>query len=148
MTDVWIKLRTGRDIHLKALHQQRTYESLLAGHPDEALNREIVWEALERAFVRVYGFGQPHLIPPVECPIPLSPEELEYPRSGEPIRIPDIVCTARFESYQPVRNPAEQFSCLVIVWFQDYFAPPIDKAVLDTIQSLDWETLAADGSRY
>jgi hypothetical protein len=86
----------------------------------------------------VGGAGEPYLIPPRE-------EILLTTRQGrQPVALPPIICTARYESLTPARNPAEDYSLLILIWFQDKYALPIDKVILDCISILDWDAVAID----
>jgi hypothetical protein len=51
-----------------------------------------------------------------------------------------------FDSFPPARDQLEHGSSLTIVWFQENFALPIDKTVLDSIQAIDWNAVAWDWS--
>jgi hypothetical protein len=101
---------------------------------------------MARAASHVHCLGEPFLIRPAERPIAPLPESREWLGGRDSARLPDVICTGRFQSLESARDPNEDYSSLVIVWFQDRFALPIDKPVLDVIQSLDWETLAVDWS--
>lgn len=147
MGDFWIRLTTGRDIRLRELHQSETYEGVMLGHPDREEHEGIVRAALRRASERVDGVrSTPHLIPLAERLTPIPPEKRGEATESERIDYPAIICTARFDSLAPARDPSEHGSSLVIVWFQDNLAMPIDKAVLDAITAVNWNELAYDWS--
>jgi hypothetical protein len=83
-----------------------------------------------------------HLISPEE-------EKLTYPGNrpypfGHPARIPSVACVGCFRSYQPARTASGDFSQLVVVWFQDNFALPIDPKVWLQLLAIDWDRHAAD----
>ena len=93
-----------------------------------------------------------------DFPLPVPEEELDQYRwpirpghSGareyEPVSLGPITCVARFEAYDPVqKEPEGDFSHLVMVWFQQDFAMPIDPVVLAKIKALDWEREAVNTS--
>jgi hypothetical protein len=64
---------------------------------------------------------------------------------GQPASIPSIACVGRFESSEPARPPGGDFSALVVIWFQNEFALPIDDAVRMQLQAIDWQQHAIDG---
>jgi hypothetical protein len=55
--------------------------------------------------------------------------------------LPAVTCQEMFES-SPVRGELASYSLLLIIWFQERFALPIDADVVVQIQKADWETLA------
>jgi hypothetical protein len=142
MKPVTITLKSGRTIRLMMLHQSLTYAGLMLGYPHRQGNETIIAAALQEA-PRIAGqWGQPYLIPPVETPGDTPPERL---RVGPHVNIPDVICTARFESFPPAHDPHADYSVLLVVWFQGEFALPIDKPILDALGDIDWNTLATDG---
>ena len=134
-----IKLESGRTIDLESLKQEKTYAGLLEGMPRKDFNDRII-EGWRRQAVPYEG-QKMALIDPVRRPgatgLPRRGDELW----GPPEFLPAIVCVGMFQS-TPVRNEREDFSLLIIVWFQEAFAMPIDPGVVAQIRKLDWETLA------
>jgi hypothetical protein len=53
-------------------------------------------------------------------------------------------CIGQFDSGELNRRDSEPYSSLVIVWFQDDFALPIDAGVQTQIERVNWEELARD----
>jgi hypothetical protein len=138
-----VRLHDGRAIRLDVLYQWRTYAGLLEGLPTEELNRRLVTEALDRVRERL-GTAAAYLIPPVEQLIE-GPKSYLGGRFGRLAQLPAIVCAATFDSFQPAQDAQADGSSLTVVWFQDDFALPIDKAVLDQLQAIDWVSHAHDG---
>lgn len=145
-----IQLVSGRVVQLEELNQRFTYEGLQGGVPTTKMNQEIIERAVSRAVSPFLKEG-PLVIQPVEVAIEVSDQELESPRwkwkrqdSGDPARIPDILCEGRFESSSPIHDPSQDGSSLVIVWFQNEFALPIDPAVMEQIKAIDWDSAAHD----
>ena len=58
--------------------------------------------------------------------------------------LPGVRCIARFEALDPTRDGAGDYSVLVVAWFQDEFALPVDAQVLAHIQGLKWDELATN----
>lgn len=145
-----IQLVSGRVVQLEELNQRFTYEGLQGGVPTRKMNQEIIERAIARAVSPFLKEG-PLVIQPVEVAVEVSEQEMESPRwkwkredSGDPARIPDILCEGRFESSSPVRDTSQDGSSLVIVWFQSAFALPIDPAIVEQIKAVDWDSAAHD----
>lgn len=140
----WFPLRTGRSIYLDQLRQFSVYRGLLEGLPTTDLNRRLIDDLLRRESAN--GMT-PYLIPPTETPIPWDRDEPYFGgRFGTPAALPEIGCVAEFRSFDPVRNPEEHYSWLVIIWFQRDFAFPIDPAALKSLLEIDWERHAVDAT--
>jgi len=132
-----IVLGSSRSIALRELRLRGTYEGLLSGLPTKEKNRRLL-ERLAKSEVHArYGVA-PHIVPPVETEIELPSGET-YP-FGLPARLPQVVCTARFESLSPTSKSAGDASGLVVVWFQEDFAVPPPSEVLLRLQSIDWDS--------
>jgi uncharacterized protein (TIGR02996 family) len=134
-----VPLRSGRFVSLRELRQFGTYEGLLEGLPTREMNQARIERVLGEERNRASG-AEPYLIPPVETPIK---REEPYP-FGEPAAIPAVTCIGRFRSYDPARDPAHDYSELVVVWFQREFAPPIDSGVWQQLLAIDWDRHAND----
>jgi hypothetical protein len=88
------------------------------------------------------GGMEPLLIQPTEKPIP---HNRDFPHPfGAPVALPGIACVGRFHSVEPARDLAKDCSQLVVIWFQEEFAFPIDPLVTEQLQGIDWERLACD----
>jgi hypothetical protein len=142
-----IVLTSGREIGLILLNQSFTYHGLLEGAPTARMNQEIIERAVQEKRNKQHGRA-PYLIPPAQTPITF-PGSTRYP-FGEPIRIPGILCVARYNSRLPVHDhsdPIMYYSQLSVIWFQEDFAFPIEDAVLAALREIDWEKLAYDVER-
>ena len=132
-----------RRVFLRELHQSFTYESLLDGRPTTWLNDRL----LEAARTKAQALHP--LMPVVLLPPPVT-SDITSPqipaRFGHHESLPAVRCTGRFVSPTVVRNDDEQFSGLVVVWFQPAFAFPIASDVIAALASLDWAALADDFS--
>jgi hypothetical protein len=60
--------------------------------------------------------------------------------------LPNITCVGTFMDVSPAGDMTTVYpsSYLMVVWYQDDFALPIDNAVLADLRALDWERLATD----
>lgn len=139
-----ITLHSGRTIRLRTLFQYGTYYGLLAGYPHRKCNEVRQRAAIQYAKSTPIGvsFEEPFLIVPAEEPIEVE-ESIRQRLPYEPAAMPTTTCIGEFNS--GARNSVEDFSCLVMVWFQDEFAMPIAPEVVTQIQAIDWHTAANGG---
>lgn len=135
-----IELASGRLIRLSRITQWRTNGGLLCGKPTPEMNDDNLLHTLDKAREFGKGLGEPVLIEPRRTPVPpivgrdLPPAEW----------LPATTCIAMFDSNALQRDDSEPYSSLVIAWFQDEFALPIDDTVLHEIRQIDWERFATD----
>jgi uncharacterized protein (TIGR02996 family) len=135
-----ITLRSGRWLLLRELRQWNFYEGLLEGLPTQELNQRLIENIITAE--REGRHAEPYLIQPPERLIENYSQSLY--RDRRPAGIPGIACVARFTSLQPAKDKNRHASELVVIWFQDDFAFPIDPAVREHIRAIDWEKHAAD----
>jgi hypothetical protein len=136
-----IDLPSGRRLYLQELRQYRTYEGLLEGLPTAERNKNRLERLVSDHRDRPYP-GEPYLIQPAEEPIEYRDGQ-RYP-FGTPSVLPAVTCIGRFTSLEPARDKATEYSGLVIIWFQREFALPIDPAIGDYLEAIDWERHSAD----
>lgn len=125
---------------LRALNQHLTYGGLLEGHPTVETNQRSIDSILHDSENRHYDV-EPYLVPPVEKLIEFPADE-PYPY-GTPSMLPKVTCIGRFES-APTDPKWGDGSGLVVIWFQENFALPIDSEVLLKMSNLDWARYAGD----
>jgi hypothetical protein len=135
-----ITLEDGRTIHLRWFQQYQVYAGLLEGHPTREMNERMIRRLFDLAETRTST--PPYLVPPRE-------KRIDYP-DGYPfdvedaVALPRIACLGHFESFSPARDASRDYSSLVIIWFQDDYAFPIEPEVLVQIRVVDWARLASD----
>jgi hypothetical protein len=134
--DVDVRLWTGRSIRLRAIDQWLVYEGLFDGVPTRSSNAQLVASVVDEASADGRGVV---LVPPVETPIP----DLGGAGPTEACLLPRTAVRARFDSPDPVSEGGD-YSELVVVWFQDPWALPVDAGVLDRLHALDWDVHARD----
>ena len=134
-----IALETGRSIALARLEHWRTYQGLLCGKPTQAQNDEKVLRVIEAARTHCAA-GDPHLIRPRRRTI--AGDNERGTMAGE--LLPATTCIALFNSTALARSDSEPYSSMVVVWFQEEFALPIEDDVLGLIRRIDWESQAVD----
>ena len=135
-----IALETGRTIALARLEQWRTYLGLLCGKPTRAQNDGKILRVIEAARTLCTAGEDPHLIRPRRRTI--AGNKKRGTIAGE--LLPATTCIALFNSTALARSDSEPYSSMVVVWFQEEFALPIEDEVLGLIRRIDWESQAAD----
>ena len=143
-----IQLASGRSIRMTEIAQDATYGGWVFGTPSHQQNEAIIQSTLSSVRERYFGLG--YLIRPTETPLPPDPHD---PKQPERARLPFVRCVAEFSSGPVVIDESHDiswglsmFSNLVLVWFQDEFALPIDSAVVEQIRLIEWERYAQDGT--
>ena len=138
-----LRLQSGRKIYLDEIVQWRTYSGLLEGIPRKEINDRMIDSAMQQARKKIEFLVPIHLLQP-------SREKLNFPRN-QSVRlhrnyeqIPPIACAAAFESFEPARDKDSFSSCLIFLWFQDYWALPIAPHILTQIRKINWNDLAED----
>ena len=140
-----LRLKSGRQIYLEEIAQWRTYGCLLEGIPRKQLNDEIIANSIPIARNKISYSGPIHLVQPRIKAIKLTRDKSQTSRLGSKYeQIPSITCAAIFDSPQPARDKACFSSSLIILWFQDNWAMPIDSHILIKIRNVDWDKLAED----
>jgi hypothetical protein len=133
-----LKLDSGRIVRLGELRQWQVYEWLWEGLPTKEMNRRTV----DKILAENRGVcGDPVLIVPEEKPIDYQVGK-RYP-FGEPSALPSICCVGRFRSHWAL-DKDKDYSGLVVIWFQNEYAFPIDPNVMAKLMALEWEKLASD----
>ena len=135
-------LDCGFRIELCELKQKRVYEGLLEGLPTRERNERYLAELVEQ--VRdASGHVPVTLLNPESKPI----ETREPYPFGQPESLPRIVCVGRFRAEsctQATDDPADHYSELVIVWFQEEFMASVPDVVDRRIRQVVWEGLAGN----
>jgi hypothetical protein len=142
-----IALRSGRRVKLQSLHQWMTYAGWLEGVPSGDLNDGFVEGSLRDSERYCIEGAKPILIVPARRDYLRRPGDMGGHRSlgGQPAEwLPMVTCVGVLRDTAPARDRGKDCSMLTVAWFQDEFALPIDESVLEHLQSIDWEQLAAD----
>ncbi|MHC5536784.1 hypothetical protein ACYOEI_00755 [Singulisphaera rosea] len=143
-----ITLQSGRTITLEALDQEMSYAGLLEGTPDAKTNDWYIESSLRVAARRCVPGARPHLIPPSRRDYLREPGDMrpivEHSPHRTPEWLPMVRCIGVFKDVGTARDPDRDLSVLVIVWFQDEYALPIQEPALDQLLALDWDSRAFD----
>jgi len=142
-----LRLNDGREIILRGMKQDMTYEGLLVGTPDHESNQRRIQRAVREAASRG---NKVHLIEPPRRDYHRKPGDMGSVVVRNPNRIPEwlpeVCCIGRFSHVRPARDQSQDMSILTIIWFQDEFAPPIMLAAYEAIANIDWNSVAEDVS--
>jgi hypothetical protein len=129
-----------RYVSINVLVQEYTYKGLLEGVPTDTMNQRMI-KNLESKAIRYCGNMPVYVIEPKQTPHPHArPNPFETPMS-----LPAYTCIAQLSDYKPARDE-EMFggSQLIVVWFQDTLALPIDDDILEKMKQIKWTELAED----
>jgi len=107
-------------------------------------------DGLVARYVDPGGHGVPVLLEPEQRPVDDSARAAageaaardHSPAGGDAaVALPPVTCVARFIS-SGLSGSGEIWSVLRVIWFQDYFAFPVDARVRSQIAALDWDAHA------
>jgi hypothetical protein len=132
MSNTTVTLDVGREVTIAHLDQHLTYSGHREGVPTRELNRTLIGQIVEdfRALAPDIGF---EVFPPVEQPFPDRP----------PVSLlPGVACGAILKGLGQWPDGDPCLERLLVVWFQDEYAMPIDPNVRARIAALDWASLA------
>lgn len=165
-----ISLTSGRNINIQRIEQSLTYAHILEGIPYGPHYQSTVKLHLDWAKQR-YPNRKLIVLEPRLRPLQISEAALEkltsawsesnqsktdmgkndnealdaaiMSRYPEPVCIGSVCCRALFES-TPIDDNAGMLSELIVIWFQDGFAMPVDPHVIEQIIAINWEKQAVD----
>lgn len=130
----------GRWLWCGRIEQESVYAGLLEGLPTREMNQRLL-DRLEARLVKEHTRRGFLLIEPEQKPIDYDGR---YP-FGTPAALPSIQVKAWLRSPGSAKDGDPNYgSSLVVVWFQDEFAFPIDEKVHEQLVALDWAKLAVD----
>lgn len=117
-------------VSLASLFQFNTYQNLLCGLPTTPFNASIC-NRLKDEVKEFFDVDAFYLIPPLEIEIPINGTY----KLGTPMQLPSITCIAEFFCF-------ESCTRLILAWYQNDFALPIDEEILQKIKLIVWEETA------
>lgn len=128
-----------REVKISLLEQRNIHRGIIAGSPTKDMHDQIIERCRLDAKSRFTDYQEPYFLAPPRITI-TSPPESRFQRES----MPKIACMALLESFEPACDASADGSGLVLVWFQDELALPIDKDVVASIENLEWEKYATD----
>ncbi|WBO83212.1 hypothetical protein [Hymenobacter yonginensis] len=132
-----IEVGNGKIVVMKGLHQTATYSGVIGGLPTEKMNARILHDSLDAAR-KLFHMHEIYLIEPTQKPL----EYKKWYRFGKPAALPAIQCIVELWHHEPAKNSWMDFSALAVVWYQDYFALPINMDVVAQMKNLPWDDVA------
>ncbi len=120
------------EVEIEALSQFKTYRNVIYGYPTERRNNWLIKNILESAHKTnnpqsVYLIQPEHKI--LDDVIPKCKV------------IPDIECHLEVRSKIIFNDKNESDSQMLIIWFQDEFAFPIDPIIIEKIKTIPYRKL-------
>lgn len=131
-----------RRVTMTSLEQVYAYGGMISGSPTLAINDLIIEEIKNKASKKFSGNKPIHFIEPKRT----DRDARDRFTTRTKQNIPGIACIAEFTSSFPARNYDDSSSLLILVWFQEKWAMPIDKNIQKEIELLNWQELAYDYS--
>ena len=134
-------LDDGTLVELQYLEQHLTYAGVLCGRFSAADHDRRIAEFVSDVRERLPWLGEIRVIPPVRTPLPYQAD------SSAPVaeRLPRVTVLADFISTEPANDSSEMFSSAAIVWFQEEFGLPGERAIRE-MRKVDWKAIARDWS--
>ena len=124
------------NVTITRIMQWRTYDGLLEGLPTIEMNNRHLTVAKEEA-KKFCWQDEIYLIEPEQTPI--SYDEGKYGKYpfGKPASLPQVTCIAKIKCLSTTfKDKTKDYSSLGIIWFQENYAFPIDKNVLEKIKEI------------
>lgn len=118
------------NVEVRKISQWATYGSQMEGAPGKEMNEVEIEGAYQKA--RQYcGIDEVYLVQ-------------ADPQTIIEVALPSITCVALLRIHSAFRNPDKDYSLLGLIWFQNDFAFPINKEVLDLIKEVPFRKLCLE----
>ena len=119
------------EVSISSLEQFSTYGNMLEGIPDQGYNEEIIYRVgLDKDFNEIF------VIEPKQTKISYS--------SDNKYTIPLVICKVTVQSNKNLKDASKDFSSLRIIWFQDDYAFPIDKEIIEKLKEIPYHKLCGE----
>ncbi|MGV7106843.1 hypothetical protein [Flavobacterium sp. U410] len=132
-------IETNKEVTIKRIKQWYTYYGLLEGLPTDKMNERIINRTKKEA-KEFSGLDEIYLIEPKQT---LIDYDGKYP-FGNPVSLPGITCIAELWHNDVFRNTDKMFSSLCLIWFQEDYAFPIEKDILDKIKEIPFSKICGE----
>lgn len=133
-------INDNREVTIKYFEQAGTYRYLLEGLPCDTLNDRIIKGLKERMNEKYAEHYHVYFIEPTRTPL----KGYENYPLGKGERLPGVTCIAEIHSIAPTIVGYGDSSELIVVWFQNSYALPIDQEIVEHLENISWEKLARD----
>jgi len=128
-----------KQVSIKRIKQWYTYDGLLEGLPTTRMNNRILEDAKEDAKI-FCGLEEIYLIEPQQTPLSYSGK---YP-FGDPASMPNVTCIAELWYHATFKDKEKDFSSLGVIWFQNDFAFPIDKEIIEKLKEIPFSKICGE----
>ena len=128
-----------KSVIIKSIHQWMTYGGLLEGLPTDRMNKNIL-ERLPDQIKQHCGDWPFYILEPIQTPIEFDDNYI----FGKPMKLPSVICIIDLTFHKAVRNPQMHGSSLIIAWFQNSYAFPIEDEIIEKFKKLAWSQYARD----
>ncbi|MDG9669317.1 hypothetical protein ONV78_16375 [Hahella sp. CR1] len=128
-----IKFKCGTEVFFTdSILVRRTYSGLMVGRPDEEDNKR---------FLKMFMDMSEELmacVKPFVVPVELSYDE-GYPK------LPEYTCSVNLTHIMPAKDPNEDMSLAVIIWYQDENPVLHGLKIKDLVLNYTWSEVSHDG---
>ena len=127
-----IQLDCGRNVTVDAIYSHRTYSGILAGHPNQSTNYQLMHRAFNR-MEPLWGSRKTYMIPP----------EIDQTDAARP-RLPPIEITVWLTCNDPIQPTSDGSELVVIFYGQSWGDDTLSEVLQREIKSLPWTEHAED----
>ena len=119
------------EVYISSIEQFLTYANMIEGHPSQGYNEEVIYrEGKDKRFNEIF------VIEPKQ-------RQISY-LSEDNYSIPLVTCRVTVQSNKNLKDASKDFSSLRIVWFQDDYAFPIDKEIIEKLKEIPYQKLCGE----
>jgi DNA replication protein DnaD len=135
----YITIDNDLEVKIESLYQSETYKDVLFGYPTEHRNNRLINSILRK----VHETNNPQSVYLIQPEQKLIDEDIEKYKSplDIPKEIPNIEYHLRVASDMVTNDKNQTDSTMLIIWFQDEFAFPIDPLILEQIKTIPFRKL-------
>lgn len=126
-------------IRIESIFQELTYSAVLEGYPCEKLN-QMVLNNKESYARRIFNINEVYLIPPT---VKFLDRE-EHEVWGKAQELPMVTCIAELKCLDVFKNTEKDYSDLIVIWFQDSYAFPIQEDILEKILNIPYKEVCGE----
>jgi len=127
------------EVTIGHIDQWLTYSGMLEGIPTDRWNAKVIERTKIQAKGRFHSEAI-HLIEPTQKPIEVHRKYA----LGKPMKLPAVTCMMNIYSSEVFRDQDKMGSSLVIIWFQDDYAFPIEAAILQKIKEIPFRKICEE----
>jgi hypothetical protein len=126
-------------VTLVQLIQGFTYDGVLEGFPNEAMNQKIMAQAEAQA-AKLLHQRVILALPPV---VKTNPSDPVSDFEGYQ-KLPEVCCMALLKCHDAFKDKTKDYATLGVVWYQDEFAFPIAANILADLKNLPFKQYCSE----